>query len=242
MTEADEIRRRLLRHGLGTALGHFNQAESAYGRDEWESANAQIRSFIEALFDGLCEIRLKVKASGGDARKRLQTAAILGSKESALVKSFMDLSNERGSHAGMAQPQEATARRMMSFGVAFVGLSLLPDLVRVEEVLAVVLESPPGTRLPNDGEIVTQCPTCNEEQTLAEGEIVQDGEETVYFCKSGCQRLVVVGLPGDSTWEGRGFRLGEHVIRNAHEVFVPVVGSPGGVKLPASPAALKRKR
>ncbi len=60
----------------------------------------------------------------------------------------------------------------------------------------------------------------------------------------GCQPIVIVGSPGDTAWEGRGYRLGEHVIRNATDLVCVMPLTPGApiIKIPRSPAALMRQR
>jgi hypothetical protein len=131
----------------------------------------------------------------------------------------------------------------LSIAVAFIGLSLVHALVRVEDVLASSLKSPVvGWRIAKDAELLTSCPTCKEDQFLDEGTVSRDNEETVYECKNGCQVIVVVGKPGDSPWPGRGYRLEDHVIRNAQEIRMPVLGTGGTVLIPASPAALMKKQ
>jgi len=103
-------------------------------------------------------------------------------------------------------------------GIAYIGLGLIPELARVEDVLVGQLKAPQGTYLPTDKEIYTTCLTCNTQQTLSQAQIVREGQKTVYICQHGCQDIVIVGEPGDVPWEGRGYRLGEHVIRNAQDL------------------------
>jgi hypothetical protein len=122
--------------------------------------------------------------------------------------------------------------------VSLIGLALLPQLIRVQDVFATQLVPPDGTTLATDDEIRTTCPTCHAEQTLGEAGITRIEAETVYTCKNGCQRIVVVGQPGKIAWPGRGYRLGPYTIRNANDLFVPVGVLPGGVRLPASRQAL----
>lgn len=112
--------------------------------------------------------------------------------------------------------------------------------MKVEELINAQLHAPEGTSLPKDNEIVTSCPKCHENQNLGEAKIVDADQETIYICKNGCQPIIIVGLPGGTSWPGRGFRLGSHVIRNISEVFIPLIGSDGGIKIPASPDALDR--
>lgn len=156
----------------------------------------------------------------------------------------MALSGERGSHAGISDPEHAAAVRLLGFGVARIALALIPDLVRVEDVFATQLRPPYGGALPADRHIQTSCPSCEQPQTLAEAEVTSHGEGTVYVCKNGCQPIVVVGAPGDTPWPGRGYRLGDHVIRNARDLDCVLPLAPGSaiIKIPASPAALMKRR
>ena len=242
--DLEAIRSLLRRHGLSVALNHFEQADAAFGRREFESANAQTRSFLEALFEGVAAIRLHTRLSGGEARKRLEEAGVLPERQARVVQRVVELVGERGSHAGISGPDRAAAVRLLGLGVARIGLGLLPDLVRVEEVFASQLTPPRGDALPADRHVNTSCPTCGESQTLAEAEVTRGGEGTIYVCKNGCQPIVIVGSPGDTAWEGRGYRLGEHVIRNASDLDCVMPLTPGApiIKIPRSPAALMRQR
>jgi hypothetical protein len=236
------IRELFSRYGLVTALRHFSSAEDAFARGQWEAANGQVRSYLDALFEGVAAVRLKVSLRGGEARKRLEEEGILRPRQAAVVKAFMALAGERGAHAGISDFDDARSRRLLAFGVALIGLSLIPDLVRVGDVFAGTLKAPPGSQLPGDSEASTSCPTCAQEQRLDEAELTREEEATVYICKNGCQRLVVVAQPEDSAWEGRGFRLGSHVIRNAGDVYLTVAPGAPKVMIPASRAALMKER
>lgn len=240
----EAIRRFLERHGLSVALNHFEQADAAFARREFESANAQTRSFLEALFEGVAAIRLHLRLTGGAARKRLEEDGVFTERQARVVQRVVELVGERGSHAGISGSDHAAAVRLLALGVARIGLGLLPDLVRVEDVFAIQLTPPHGAALPGDRHITTSCPTCDESQTLAEAEVTRNDDRTVYVCKNGCQPIVIVGLPGDTAWEGRGYRLGDHVIRNAADLDCVIPLSPGApiIKIPRSPAALMKKR
>jgi len=114
---------------------------------------------------------------------------------------------------------------------------------RADEILVWAgLRVPNGGRLPDDGQMTTTCVACGETQTLAQAEIEQ-GDETVYVCKNGCQPILVVGRPGTVAWPGRGYRLGDWVLRNPADLLVPVfdrhgVPMPSVLNIPASPNAL----
>lgn len=50
----NELNSLLDKFGFTTTKGHMDQAISAHTRGEWASANAQLRSFMESLFDSIC--------------------------------------------------------------------------------------------------------------------------------------------------------------------------------------------
>lgn len=244
-----ELYDRLQRQGCTIALSHLRQAESAFQRREWEAANAQVRSGLEALFDEVARIRLGSVKSGGAARKELEAHRVLRPREGALTKAFMDLAGSSGSHAGVSNEDEARGRILAGAGIAYLALGLIPELTRVEDIVGEKLSAPEGSRLPTDAEIRTECPACGQAQFLSEAEVHRDGEDTVYTCRNGCQTIVVISKPGQSPWPGRGYRIGEHVIRNARNILLPVIAAAGAsfinppaVLIPASPAALMKRR
>jgi hypothetical protein len=113
-----------------------------------------------------------------------------------------------------------------------------------EEVLIWAgLDVPQGHRLAGDDQIVTTCPTCRTEQSLTEAS-VSHGDETAYTCKNGCQAIFVVrpSQPGALPWEGRGYAVGDWMLRNPADLFVPLIDQQGrpipGLFFEAAPAAL----
>lgn len=119
------IKQRLQQQGFDTALNHLSQAESAFDRGEWESANAQIRSCLEAVFDRVAEIKLRTKKTGGSARKELEERGLLPEREARLVQIFFDVAGGAGSHSGWSNEDEARGRFLAGFGICYIGLSLI---------------------------------------------------------------------------------------------------------------------
>ncbi|SHJ43171.1 hypothetical protein SAMN02745219_02537 [Desulfofundulus thermosubterraneus DSM 16057] len=232
----------MTRQGLNEAARHFSRAKSAFDRSEWESANSQVRSALESLFNAVAKLRLNSNKTGGAARQELQDAGLLRTREAKLVQEFIAVAGGSGSHAGVSNADESLGRFLAGIGIAYIGLALIPELVRVEDVLVGQLTAPAGTRLPTDKEVYTTCPTCGIRQTLAQAKISRDGKNTVYTCMHGCQTIVVVGEPEDAPWEGRGYRLGDHVIRNAQDMYLPIIGTGKEVLIPASKGALMKQR
>jgi hypothetical protein len=115
---------------------------------------------------------------------------------------------------------------------------------RAEEMLIWAgLNVPQGGRLPSDSGIVTTCPTCDQTQTLAEAEFTEGDVESVYTCKNGCQPILVVGPPGAQPWPGRGYRMGNFVLRNPADLRLRILDQHGNavrgeILIPVSPAAL----
>jgi hypothetical protein len=100
-----------------------------------------------------------------------------------------------------------------------------------------------GIRAPEqieEGHLFTTCPECKTEQSLAEAGIVyeDDGLETLYLCKIGCGTILIVSTPGVIPWEGRGYRIGDWVIRNPRDLYLRQAGLTAAIQLPASPHAL----
>jgi len=95
--------------------------------------------------------------------------------------------------------------------------------------------------LPTDEEIYTSFPTCKEKQRLNEAEVVRDSEDSVYICRNGCQPIIVVSTPESEAWSGRGYRIGTHVILNAENLHLPIIGATKRILILASHATLKKK-
>lgn len=189
----------------------------------------------------MAKLRLRTPKQGGEARKLLEGSGVLAPKDARLVQSYFDVASGEGSHPGTSLEETARGRYLVAVGLAHIALALVPELVRVEDIVTKSLRAPsPATPLPTDAEMHTFCPTCHHDQRLADADVRRDGEETVYICKNGCQVIVVVGSPGSSPWPGRGFRVGDYVIRNASDLLLPI--GIKAVKIPASPAALMKAR
>jgi hypothetical protein len=229
---------RLRRQGFDEAARHLELAGAAFQRSEWESSNSQVRAGLEALFNSVAALRLKTSKTGGAAREALEKAGVLRIREARLVQEFMAVAGGAGAHAGVSNGDESLGRLLTGMGIAYIALALAPELVRVEDVLVGQLKAPDGARLPTDRELYTSCPTCQTCQTLSQAHIACLSRDTAYTCMNGCQVIVIIGEPDGAPQEGRGYRLGPHVIRNASDLFLPIGN--GVVTIPASRAALMR--
>ncbi|WP_447786460.1 hypothetical protein [Stenotrophomonas bentonitica] len=234
-----ELIERLTQQGFEESVAHLRQAKSAFDRAEWESANAQVRTALESLFNAVAHFSLGTEKRGGEARKLLETKGILRAREASLLKSVMDVAGGAGSHAGRSGADESAGRFMAGLGMAYIGLGLVPDLVRVEQVLSVL--DVPGERKIQDGDVESTCPSCRTAQRLSAETMHRDGHDTCYRCINGCQDIVRIGAPEGEAWEGRGYRLGDYVLRNAGDTLIHF---PGGrsMLLAAQGAALMKRR
>lgn len=68
-----------------------------------------------------------------------------------------------------------------------------------------------------------------------------DEDETVYLCKNGCVPIVVIGRPGVVAWPGRGYRLGDHVVRNVRDLVVQTKSMGAAMVMSGGGAALMKK-
>ena len=123
----DELSHLLETHDFGTATGHLRQAISAHTRGDWAAANAQLRAFIEALFD-----KIAIDLSEGHAAN-LATSHLrrewLASNEppfflsdlnewdaenhGGFVEGFWRRLHPSGSHPGLSDEADSTFRLHM---------------------------------------------------------------------------------------------------------------------------------
>ncbi len=112
------------RFGFITSRGHLEQAIAAHSRGEWASANAQLRSFIESLFNGIAD-RLDgaviTGAATSEERRRLLVTIsppfLLSSlnewdlaKGTGFIQGFWRRLHPQGSHPGLSDEDDSTFR------------------------------------------------------------------------------------------------------------------------------------
>ncbi len=91
----------------------------------------------------------------------------------------------------------------------------------------------------HESDFTTKCPTCERSQRLDETSVERTEQHDVtYSCMFGCGPILMVSVPGVAAWQGRGYRLGDWVVRNPTDLFFQPPGAHVPVKLPASPTAL----
>jgi hypothetical protein len=117
-----ELVRLLDRHGLNTAKGHLDQAFKNHAAGNWASANSQIRSFIESLFDDLA-LKLDSTAAGKKPgqERRAHLASLVpplferalnewGDNGVGLINGLMARLHPHGSHPGLSDEEDSTYR------------------------------------------------------------------------------------------------------------------------------------
>lgn len=124
--ELNGLETELEERGWSTACLHFRQAAKGFGAGDWESANSQLRSFLEDLLPNVAETVAGKQPSNPGAAIQMLEQEFLVNGEREFLKGLWALCNERGSHAGVSSRAEATYRLMTVTATARFILSRLP--------------------------------------------------------------------------------------------------------------------
>ncbi|TGX55832.1 hypothetical protein E5A73_01505 [Sphingomonas gei] len=119
------LRAALIDRGYEDADRRLRQVEAGLDEGHWESANADIRGFLAALFTAIAKARAgvgEITGEEGDARKFLQRSGFFKpdprdagkSLEAELVRSLFALLGSEGAHAGVSDRDTATYRYAMA--------------------------------------------------------------------------------------------------------------------------------
>jgi hypothetical protein len=113
---------KLGRAGFDAASRHYQQAWENLVLGNWEAANAQLRSFLEALFDDLA-VRLYPEVagpenSGGARRKLLQNRGFIESENASFIKGFFEMAHTKGAHPGHSSEEDCRLRHAVSTQLA----------------------------------------------------------------------------------------------------------------------------
>ena len=111
---------RLDEYGFTVARNLLNQAVDNAAHGNWEAANSQTRSFLEALCG---EVAGKPCVGGesptrGDARKHLEETGFLNQQESKLLSALFVVLSGEGAHPGTSSEDDCHRRRLMAFAMA----------------------------------------------------------------------------------------------------------------------------
>lgn len=114
--------------GWDTAAAHYRQSLEALAAGHWESANAQVRSFLEAFVPALASDALDrpPRTDFLAALQDLKSHDALFDGEYDFARGFWKLANPRGSHAGLSDREEARFRVFVATVYARFLLSRLP--------------------------------------------------------------------------------------------------------------------
>jgi hypothetical protein len=135
----DELHSLLQECEFATSLGHLEQAISAHTRGEWASANAQMRAFIESLFDQIAHwLSPSEAAACATSHDRRELLAKLSppfllpdlnewevGKAGGFLQGFWRRLHPGGAHPGLSDELDSTFRLHM---VLLVGLDMMRRL------------------------------------------------------------------------------------------------------------------
>ena len=117
-TQESELIELLNRFNLAVAKGHYEQAVAAHARGAWAAANAQLRSFVEELFDRIAEAIVPGNFSSSHERRvALSKAGFLKSELNewtddgkGFFQGFWRRLHPQGSHPGLSEKDDCTFR------------------------------------------------------------------------------------------------------------------------------------
>ncbi len=90
----------LEQRGWSTAGLHYRRAANGYGSGDWESANSQLRSFLEDFLSNVAERATGKRPKNPIASIQTLPDDLVDNGERELLKGLWALCNERGSHPG----------------------------------------------------------------------------------------------------------------------------------------------
>jgi hypothetical protein len=119
----DEVHRRLTELGLITPLGHLEQAITNHTNGAWAAANAQLRTFVEALLDEIAR-RLDRAGAGAQATSHGRRTLLANLDPPFLMRDVNEWEDHgkgyvnalfyrlhpEGSHPGLSDEEDSTFR------------------------------------------------------------------------------------------------------------------------------------
>ncbi|MFB4321672.1 hypothetical protein RB298_04945 [Priestia sp. BR_2] len=117
----DELFMLLIKHKLDTPRGHLEQALNSHSIGNWAAANAQLRTYMEGLFDELCDRVFGVDPTISSNAKRVKLGTtnpplldpILNEASSDgknFINGLMKRLHPQGAHAGLSSSEDSTFR------------------------------------------------------------------------------------------------------------------------------------
>jgi hypothetical protein len=140
----DEVHRLLQRYGFDVPLGHLDQAIAAHGRGEWAGANAQLRTFVEGLFDEMAQrlsVHLHLPPPENGVASRLWLAALnrpffipelneWTGQGTGYLEAFYRRLHPQGAHPGLSDEDDSTFRLHLVLVLARLLLRRLEERLR----------------------------------------------------------------------------------------------------------------
>lgn len=101
--------------GFTVSANHYQQAFSAFKRQDWEACNASTRATVEGFFMEVATAKANFTprpghSNGTPAIEKLSQAGMFEPGEHDYVKGFWKMSHTNGSHPGLSSGQEALFR------------------------------------------------------------------------------------------------------------------------------------
>ena len=119
--ERGMLESRLQLYRFDIASNHLEQAVDNAARAQWEAANSQIRSFLEALCDSIASRIYQGSSnppSQGQARIYMTEVGFLSSEESDLLKALFQVLHGQGGHAGTSSSDDCHRRLLMAVAMS----------------------------------------------------------------------------------------------------------------------------
>lgn len=108
----------LRERGFDVALRHYQQAVECFVDGRLEASNGQLRSFLDDLAISLCKVIGETAKDAKAAADVLRNKKKIDGDEAKLLGGLAGVSNERGAHAGLTDPEEALFRMHMTTATA----------------------------------------------------------------------------------------------------------------------------
>ena len=118
--EENELNSLLDKFGFITTKGHFDLAISAHTKGHWASANAQLRSFMESLFNSITDKLVSTKITTLQSLRFQKSCEILAKlkppflmptlNECGFLKGLWKRLHPQGSHPGLSNEEDSTFR------------------------------------------------------------------------------------------------------------------------------------
>lgn len=124
-----KVEKRLNELGWVVPLRHYEQARYNFIEQQWEAANASIRSFLQGIFDCIAEKMPNFPNSklepGGKRRQFLQDIGFLSKEEGELLKALFCILHSKGAHPGLSDENDCSTRILLATAIAWRVLSRL---------------------------------------------------------------------------------------------------------------------